>query len=104
MIFLQYYILNEHYLSTTYLDSGLLGKLAKKERFTNTEMNKLVRHMADQLIMKDPRPGEKGITYTWCSKLVALYPFLGDERACTMMEKTVIYCCMKHQIKKGMCR
>ena len=66
----------------------LVLKLSSKEKLSNADVNKLIRHMATQLLQKDPRPGEKGITAQWCKKLVALYPQLGEEGE-NLMEKTV---------------
>lgn len=76
-----------------------MAKLSTNDKISNKDTNRLVRFMAKQLISKDPRPGETGITSQWCKKLVAQYPQLGDSGE-TLNEKTVIlslYLNSKHQ-------
>ena len=56
-----------------------MSKLTSNLRLTNKETNKLVKHMAKQLLEKTPNPGKEGVTYQWCIKLVTHYPQLAED-------------------------
>ena len=56
-----------------------MSKLTSKSRLTNKNTNKLVKHMAKQLLEKIINPRKEGVTYKWCIKLVTLYPRLAKD-------------------------
>lgn len=52
-------------------------------------MHYIIRQLADQLKEKWENPGSIGATAQWCSKLVSMYPIVGQDGT-NKMQQTVI--------------